>query len=66
MKSDNGNVLMDAEFGNIGDAQALEAELGQLPGIVGNGLFTKNVSKAIVGLANGKTRVLEAKKTKKR
>lgn len=63
--SDNGNALMDAEFESMaGGPERLEAQLGEVPGIVGNGLFTHNVSKAIIGLPNGKTRVIGAKKAK--
>ncbi len=37
--SDNGNAIMDATFGAIGDAAKLERELKMIPGVVETGLF---------------------------
>jgi len=37
--SDNGNVIMDATFGNITDPQVLEHQLKMIPGVVETGLF---------------------------
>ncbi len=37
--SDNGNAIMDATFGTIGDAAKLERELKMIPGVVETGLF---------------------------
>jgi ribose 5-phosphate isomerase A len=37
--SDNGNVVMDATFGDIKDAKLLEQQLKMIPGVVETGLF---------------------------
>ncbi len=56
--SDNGNFLADARFRKIPDAASLELQLDSVPGIVANGLFTKNVSCVVVGSGGG-ARTLE-------
>jgi ribose 5-phosphate isomerase A len=38
-RSDNGNLLVDADFGTIADPAALAAELAAVPGIVEHGIF---------------------------
>ena len=38
-RSDNGNLIMDAQFGTIADPGALAAELAAMPGIVEHGIF---------------------------
>ena len=38
-RSDNGNLLMDADFGSIADPVALAAELAAVPGVVEHGIF---------------------------
>ncbi|MFH1106506.1 MAG: ribose-5-phosphate isomerase RpiA [Candidatus Micrarchaeota archaeon] len=53
VKSDNGNVLADAFFGRVPDPRDLESWLDGVPGVVANGLFTKNVHSVIVGTAKG-------------
>lgn len=55
--TDNGNLILDCHFDEIKDAPALERELKLLPGVVENGIFTKNVGVVIVGNAAG-TRIL--------
>lgn len=48
--SDNGNLLADAHFGDIGDPERLAAELAAVPGIVEHGLFLAPlVDRAVVG-----------------
>jgi ribose 5-phosphate isomerase A len=42
--TDNGNFIIDASFGLIGDAAELEKKLKMIPGVVETGLF--------IGLAN--------------
>ena len=51
--SDNGNVLADALFGKVRRPADLEAKLDSVPGVVANGLFTKNVFRVIVGRRGG-------------
>jgi ribose 5-phosphate isomerase A len=37
--TDNGNFVMDADFGVIEDPEALAAKLCQIPGVVEHGIF---------------------------
>lgn len=46
--SDNGNIIMDCDFGRITDPAALGAKLSQVPGLVGHGIFT-NVDTVYIG-----------------
>ncbi len=58
--SDNGNALLHAKFGKIEDPAELEWRINEIPGVVDNGLFTKNDAvSVIVGSTNGTARVLE-------
>jgi ribose 5-phosphate isomerase A len=58
--SDNGNLILHAKFGKIGDPAELEWGINEIPGVVDNGLFTKSASVAVVvGSASGTARVLE-------
>ena len=47
--SDNGNTILDARLGPIGDAPALEAALRAIPGVVGTGLFLGMADVVLVG-----------------
>lgn len=38
--SDNGNFIIDADFGKIRDARKLELKLNEIEGIIGHGIFT--------------------------
>ncbi len=51
--SDNGNYLMDASFGPIGDPAGLEAELKALPGVFEVGIFHGLASMAIIVSPDG-------------
>ncbi len=59
--SENGNFIADAHFKKIPSPSRLESELGSIPGILGNGLFSRNVSAVIVGYRK-KVRVLRKRK----
>ena len=50
--TDNGNHILDC-YGKIKDAKKWEKEINQIPGVVENGLFTKDVYKVIVGTDTG-------------
>lgn len=53
-RSDNGNLLADAQFGEIHDPARLAAELEAIPGIVEHGIFlAAMVERVIVGGAGG-------------
>jgi ribose 5-phosphate isomerase A len=53
--TDNGNLILDADFGCISDPPWLEKELGLIPGVVGTGLFTRYTSKTYVIVGNEKS-----------
>jgi len=53
-RSDNGNLLMDAHFGQIADPVALAAQLAAVPGIVEHGIFPGSmVERVVVAGATG-------------
>ena len=51
--SDNQNYILDCHFGEIADAQSLEATLNAIPGVVINGLFVGMTKRCIVGRGDG-------------
>ncbi len=52
--SDNGNVLLLADFGSIDDPAILASQLQAIPGLIEHGLFLKDwVERVVVGGANG-------------
>ncbi len=55
--TDNGNFIIDADFGEILDSQKLGEELSSIPGIIEHGIFT-NVDEVHVG-GKGGLRVLK-------
>jgi ribose 5-phosphate isomerase A len=57
--SDNGNFIMDADFGNIGDTASLAEKLSTCTGIVEHGIFT-NVDIIYVGKKDGSVETLES------
>lgn len=50
--SDNGNFIMDADFGTIDDPAALAEQLSQCVGIVEHGIFTK-IDAVYIGKKDG-------------
>ena len=54
--TDNGNMIIDADFGLIKDPTSLEKELKMIPGIVETGLFVNMTTEAYFGLQDGKTK----------
>ncbi|MFC2174899.1 ribose-5-phosphate isomerase RpiA [archaeon] len=50
--TDNGNYILDCH-GKIADAVAWEKEINSIPGVVENGLFTRDIKKIIVGNDTG-------------
>lgn len=47
--TDNHNIIVDADFGLIGDPAALSANLNRIEGILAHGLFVQLTSKVIMG-----------------
>ncbi len=59
LRSDNGNLIADGEFGPIADPEGLAARLDAIPGVVGHGLFLGMTDLVIVATAGGELRRLE-------
>jgi ribose 5-phosphate isomerase A len=58
--TDNSNLIIDCDFKKIEQVEQLHQSINSIPGVVENGLFTKNmVSKVIVGYENGEVKVIE-------
>ena len=55
--TDNGNFIVDANFGKIPDARTLEFELKRIPGIVEVGLFINMAHTAFLGNDSGVRRM---------
>ncbi|MDP3033788.1 MAG: ribose-5-phosphate isomerase RpiA [Methanobacteriaceae archaeon] len=51
--TDNGNFVIDAEFGILNDPEELEIELNSIPGVVENGIFSGVVDQVFVGTPDG-------------
>jgi ribose 5-phosphate isomerase A len=56
--SDNGNFIIDADFGRIMNPQELNLTLLQIPGVVDTGLFVNMASKAYIGQKDGKVEII--------
>jgi len=52
-RTDNGNAVLDCDFGAITDPAALEARIKALPGVVESGLFVGLVGALVVGTSEG-------------
>ena len=48
-RSDQGNILMDCAFGPIDDPEALAAALSDIPGMLGHGLFLREIDALLIG-----------------
>ena len=60
VRSDNGNLIADGEFGVIADPEGLAARLDGLPGVIGHGLFLGMADRVIVGAGDGSSREVGA------
>lgn len=57
--SDNGNFIMDADFGKINDPVSLDRELSYCTGIVEHGIFTR-VNVVYIGKKDGTVEIIES------
>lgn len=55
--TDNGNFIIDADFGEIADVRTLEFEMKRIPGIVEVGLFINMAHTAFLGDESGVRRI---------
>ncbi|MFX1503860.1 MAG: ribose 5-phosphate isomerase A [Promethearchaeota archaeon] len=60
--TDNGNFIVDVDFGQIKNPAELNKEIIPIPGVVGTGFFIGMASKAYIGLENGDVLTLFRKK----
>ncbi|MFT4882763.1 MAG: ribose 5-phosphate isomerase A, partial [Natronomonas sp.] len=51
--TDNGNLVVDCEFGAIAEPAALAADLAAIPGVVEHGLFVDLADEIHVGTETG-------------
>jgi ribose 5-phosphate isomerase A len=56
--SDNGNFIIDVDFGKIENPKELNLILLQIPGVVDTGLFVNMASKAYIGQKDGTIEIL--------
>lgn len=52
-RTDQDNVVLDCQFGAIGDLQALATALAAIPGLLGHGLFLDEIDAVYVGVSDG-------------
>jgi len=57
--TDNGNFVVDVDFGQIENAALLDDRLRSIPGIVETGLFLGMTDRVYVGLKDGHVQILE-------
>lgn len=57
--SDNGNFIIDVDFGKIKNPQELNLKLLQIPGVVDSGIFVNMASKAYIGQKDGTVAILD-------
>lgn len=55
--TDSGNFILDCACGVVPDAAPLEIELNRIPGVVENGLFTREAAGMVVGCFDGSSYV---------
>lgn len=46
--TDNGNFILDCDFGNIKEPEKLENSLNSIPGVIDNGIFNKEVVDTVI------------------
>ncbi len=57
--TDNGNFILDVDFGKISDPEKLDSQLKSLTGVVDSGLFIKIIDKVYIGLKDGNVEILD-------
>jgi len=58
--TDNGNLILDADFGQIEKPNLLERKLHEIPGLLETGLFLGMADVAYVGHSTGEVRQIES------
>jgi len=57
--TDNGNVILHADFPEIKDPEWLDTQITKLPGVLESGIFTSRNVAVVVGKQDGTSRMLE-------
>ena len=57
--SDNGNIIVDVDFGEITNPRELEEKLDRIPGVLESGLFTSCADRILIGYADGKIKEIQ-------
>jgi ribose 5-phosphate isomerase A len=57
--TENGNMILDANFGVISSPRKLEIEVKSIPGVMEVGIFTCNVESFVKAKSNGSAEVIE-------
>jgi ribose 5-phosphate isomerase A len=60
--TDNGNFILDVDFGALNNPIELNQKILTIPGVVDTGLFIGMASKVYIGLENGDVLTLSKKK----
>lgn len=60
-KTDNGNYIVDCDFGIIEHPEKISQDLNQIPGVVENGLFIGLAHKVFVGYQSGEVDIISKK-----
>ncbi|MFX0004579.1 MAG: ribose 5-phosphate isomerase A [Promethearchaeota archaeon] len=63
--TDNGNFIIDVDFGEIDDPSKLDHKIKSIPGVVDTGFFIGMASKVYVGTRDGDVLILEKPKKNK-
>jgi len=56
-RTDQDNLVLDCRFGTIDDPVALDAALSAIPGVLGHGLFLREVDRAVIAVRGQVTRL---------
>ncbi|MEM1587961.1 MAG: ribose 5-phosphate isomerase A [Candidatus Bathyarchaeia archaeon] len=56
--TDNGNFIIDVDFGELNKPEELNYKLKMIPGVIETGLFLRMTNEVYVGEKNGKVKVL--------
>ena len=57
--SDNGNFIIDVDFGEIQDPKAINLQIKIIPGVVETGLFIEMADRAYIGEQDGKVTIVD-------
>ncbi|MPM76723.1 Ribose-5-phosphate isomerase A [bioreactor metagenome] len=59
--TDNGNFVLDVDFGVIKDPEALSLQISAIPGVIEHGIFS-NVDELYIGNKDGSVKIISRQK----